>query len=174
VRSREATFWTCFPRDGINAGAPSTARAEPKRALGRKLEVREIQLKNNKLPLSAALDRVIHDSTSQNDWPVIFADALIERGWPRNLRLPQFRSGHRLLGTAYSEVTSCLTTRNWLTPSREINTESRPVRPDLRRSREGRFEPDPIIDGVVEALFASEVPLGCLHRNMSQQELYLL
>jgi hypothetical protein len=77
VRSREATFWTCFPRDRINAGAPSTARAEPKRALGRRLEVREIQLKNNKLPLSAALDRVIHDSTSQNDWPVIFANALL-------------------------------------------------------------------------------------------------
>jgi hypothetical protein len=78
VRSREATFWTCFPRDRINAGAPSTARAEPKRALGRRLEVREIQLKNNKLPLSAALDRVIHDSTSQNDWPVIFAESLTD------------------------------------------------------------------------------------------------
>jgi hypothetical protein len=25
----------------------------------------------------------------------IIADALFERGWPRNLRLPQFRSGHR-------------------------------------------------------------------------------
>ena len=78
VRSREANFWTCFSRDLINAGAPSTARAEPKRAPGRRLEVREIQLKNNKLPLSAALHRVIHNSTSQNDWPVIFADALTE------------------------------------------------------------------------------------------------
>ena len=28
----------------------------------------------------------------------ISADALIERGRPRNLRLPQFRSGHRLHG----------------------------------------------------------------------------
>ena len=45
---------------------------------------------------------------------------------------------------------------------------------DLRRSRRGRFEPDPIIDSVVEALFASEVPLGCLHRDMSKEELYLL
>ena len=25
-------------------------------------------------------------------------DALTERGWPRNLRLPQFRPGHRLSG----------------------------------------------------------------------------
>jgi hypothetical protein len=33
-----------------------------------------------------------------------------------------------------------------------------------------RFEPDPIIDSVVEALFASEGPLGCLHKDMSQQE----
>ena len=33
----------------------------------------------------------------------------------------QCRSGRI---TAYSEVTSCLTTRNWLTPSREISTES--------------------------------------------------
>jgi hypothetical protein len=101
----------------MNAGAPSTARAEPKRALGRRLEVREIQLKNNKLPLSAALDRVIHDSTSQNDWPVISADALIEHCGTRILG---FRVDHRLLGSAYLEVTSCLTTRNWLTPSGEI------------------------------------------------------
>ena len=28
------------------------------------------------------------------------ADALIERGWPRNLHLPQFRSDHRLRVTA--------------------------------------------------------------------------
>jgi hypothetical protein len=27
------------------------------------------------------------------------ADALIERVWPRNLRLPQFRSGHRQTGS---------------------------------------------------------------------------
>ena len=26
----------------------------------------------------------------------VISDALIEGGWPRNLRLPQFRSGHRL------------------------------------------------------------------------------
>jgi hypothetical protein len=37
-----------------------------------------------------------------------------------------------------------------------------------------RFKPDPIIDGVVEALFASEISLGSLHRDMSQQELDLL
>jgi len=29
----------------------------------------------------------------------IIADALFERGWPRNLRLPQFRSGRRLSGS---------------------------------------------------------------------------
>ena len=51
---------------------------------------------------------------------------------------------------------------------------SRLVGRDLRRSRRGWFEPDPIIDSVVEALFASKVALGCLHRDMSQQELYLL
>jgi hypothetical protein len=39
---------------------------------------REIQLKNNQLPLSAALDQVFHDSTSQNDWPVIFAKSLFD------------------------------------------------------------------------------------------------
>jgi hypothetical protein len=92
VRSREANFWTCFPRDRINAGAPSTARAEPKRALGRRLEVREIQLKNNKLPLSAAVDRVIHDSTSQNNWPVIFAESLTDRiGNEKSPRRPESR-----------------------------------------------------------------------------------
>ncbi len=48
------------------------------------------------------------------------------------------------------------------------------MRRNLQRSRRIRFEPDPIINGVVEALFASEVPLGCLHRDMSQEELYLL
>jgi hypothetical protein len=48
------------------------------------------------------------------------------------------------------------------------------VRRNLRRSRRIRFEPDPIINSVVEALFAAEVPLGCLHRDMSQEELYLL
>jgi hypothetical protein len=53
-------------------------------------------------------------------------------------------------------------------------TGCRPVGRDLRRSRRGWFEPDPIIDSVVEALFASKVALGCLHRDMSQQELYLL
>ena len=37
-----------------------------------------------------------------------------------------------------------------------------------------RFDPDPIIDRVVEALFASEVSLSCLHRDMSQEELDLL
>lgn len=45
---------------------------------------------------------------------------------------------------------------------------------DRPLSRPIRFEPDPIIDSVVEALLASEISLGCLHRDMSQQELNLL
>jgi hypothetical protein len=45
---------------------------------------------------------------------------------------------------------------------------------NLRRSRRVRLDSDPIIDGVVEALFASKVSLGCLHGDMTQQELYLL
>jgi hypothetical protein len=36
-----------------------------------------------------------------------------------------WESSERL--TAYSEVTGCLTTRNWVTPSGEISTESRHV-----------------------------------------------
>ena len=68
----------------------------------------------------------------------------------------------------------CNCSKNGLTlPERSVPI-CRPVGRDLRRSRRGWFEPDPIIDSVVEALFASEVPLGCLHRDMSQQELYLL
>ena len=39
---------------------------------------------------------------------------------------------------------------------------------NLRRSRPIRFEPNPIIDRVVEPLSASEVSLGCLHGNVSQ------
>ena len=45
---------------------------------------------------------------------------------------------------------------------------------NLRRSRRIRFEPNPVINSVVEALFASEVSLSCLNRDMAQQELYLL
>lgn len=52
---------------------------EPKHALARKLAVRETQLKNNKLPLSAAPHRAVDYSTSQNHWPLIFAITLIFR-----------------------------------------------------------------------------------------------
>lgn len=44
---------------------------------------------------------------------------------------------------------------------------------DLRRSRRVRFRPDPIIDGVVESLFAAQVTICCLHRNVPQKELNL-
>ena len=40
--------------------------AELEHALARVLEEKEIRLKNNKLPLSAALHRAIHNSTRQN------------------------------------------------------------------------------------------------------------
>jgi hypothetical protein len=41
----------------------------------------------------------------------------------RQQSMARFHPSHRLLGTAYSEVTSCLTTQNWLTPSGEISTD---------------------------------------------------
>ena len=41
-----------------------------------------------------------------------------------------------------------------------------PVSRNLRRSRRIPFEPDPVIDSVLEALSASEVSLGCLHREV--------
>jgi hypothetical protein len=41
-------------------------RAKQEHALAGRLAVRKIQLKNNKLPLSAALHLAIHDSLRQN------------------------------------------------------------------------------------------------------------
>lgn len=37
-----------------------------------------------------------------------------------------------------------------------------------------RFQPDLVVDGVVETLFASQVPLRRLHRDVSQKKLNLL
>jgi len=54
------------------------SRAELEHVLARGLEGKKIRLKNNKLRLSAALHRAIHNSIRQNDWPVIFANSLIE------------------------------------------------------------------------------------------------
>ena len=47
---------------------------------------------------------------------------------------------------------------------------------DLRRSLpvEIRFQPDPIIYCVAETLFAAQVPLRRLHRDMPKKELNLL
>jgi hypothetical protein len=45
---------------------------------------------------------------------------------------------------------------------------------NLRRSRRLWFQPDPIIDHVVETLFAPQISLCCLHRYVSQQKLNLL
>jgi hypothetical protein len=45
---------------------------------------------------------------------------------------------------------------------------------DLRRSPGGRFQPDTIIHGIAEALFATQVPLRCLDRDVPQKELNLL
>jgi hypothetical protein len=42
---------------------------------------------------------------------VKYGDTIVPESWP----------SYGLLGIAYSEVTSCLTTRNWLTPSGEIS-----------------------------------------------------
>ena len=44
----------------------------------------------------------------------------------------------------------------------------------LRRLRPIRFQADPIVDSVAETLFAAQIPLRCLHRDVSQQELNLL
>jgi hypothetical protein len=46
------------------------------------------------------------------------AESLIERGWPRNLRLPQLRSGHRLLGSypKTGVMSGLATTRDRLQP----------------------------------------------------------
>jgi hypothetical protein len=63
---------------------------EPKHALARNLAVRETQLKNNKLPLSAAPHRAVDHSTSQNHWPLIFAISLIDLG--RAIHLPSHSS----------------------------------------------------------------------------------
>ena len=61
-----------------------------------------------------------------------------------------------------------------MTQRSQFLPECRYVRRIGRLSRRVRFDPDPIIDGVVEALFASEISLGRLHRDVSQQELDLL
>jgi len=53
-------------------------RAEQEHALAGRLAVRKAQLKNSKLPLSAALHLAIHHFLSQNHWPLISASALTE------------------------------------------------------------------------------------------------
>jgi hypothetical protein len=51
---------------------------------------------------------------------------------------------------------------------------SRPAGWNLRRSRRVRFQANPIVHRVAETLFAAQVPLRRLHRDVSQQELNLL
>jgi hypothetical protein len=51
---------------------------------------------------------------------------------------------------------------------------SRPVVRDLRRSLRVGFQPNPIIHRIAETLFAAQVPLRRLHRDMPKKELNLL
>jgi len=44
----------------------------------------------------------------------------------------------------------------------------RPAMRNLRRFLRVRFQADTIVDRIAEALFATEVSLGCLHRNVPQ------
>jgi hypothetical protein len=50
----------------------------------------------------------------------------------------------------------------------------RPAVRDLRRSRRVRFQSNPIIHRIAEALFATQVPLRRLHRDVPEKELNLL
>jgi hypothetical protein len=61
----------------MNPALATISCVEPEHALAARLAVREIQLKNNKLPLCAAPHRSIDHSTSQKHWPLIFAFTLI-------------------------------------------------------------------------------------------------
>jgi len=63
----------------MNPALATISCVEPDHALAVSLAVREIQLKNNKLPLSAAPHRSIDHSTSQNHWPLISAISLTVR-----------------------------------------------------------------------------------------------
>ena len=52
--------------------------------------------------------------------------------------------------------------------------ECRPAVRDLRRSLRVGLQPNPIIHRVAETLFAAQVPLRRLHRDMARKELNLL
>lgn len=62
-------------------------------------------------------------------------------------------------------------------PIREGGSSISAIRPaarDSRRPRRVRFQPNPIIHFIKEALFATQVPLRRLHRDVPQKELNLL
>ena len=59
-------FWTRLPRSRTNPALAPMSRAELEHVLARGLEGKKIRLKNNKLRLSAAPHRAIHNSISQN------------------------------------------------------------------------------------------------------------
>ena len=66
VCSLGPNFWTRLPRSRTNPALAPMSRAELEHVLARGLEGKKIRLKNNKLRLSAALHRAIHNSISQN------------------------------------------------------------------------------------------------------------
>ena len=66
VCSLGPNFWTRLPRSRTNPALAPMSRAELEHVLARGLEGKKSRLKNNKLRLSAALHRAIHNSISQN------------------------------------------------------------------------------------------------------------
>lgn len=69
-----------MPQSRMNPASETISGTGAGHELGDRLEVRETRLKNNKRPLSAAQHRAIRNSTSQEYWPIISANALIEHG----------------------------------------------------------------------------------------------
>lgn len=70
----------------MNLAQTTMSSAEQEHALAGRLAVRKIHLKNNRSPLPAALHLAIHHFLSQNHWPVISAEALIEARTTENYR----------------------------------------------------------------------------------------
>lgn len=61
-----------------------------------------------------------------------------------------------------------------ITANRKLLPRCRPAWWDLSRSHHTWFQPDSIIDGVAESLFAAQVAFRRLYGNVSQQKLNLL
>ena len=71
-------FWTRLLRSRTNPALAPMSGAEPERALAGGLEGKEIQLKNNKLPLSARCIERFTIPRVKTHWPVIVLLATVE------------------------------------------------------------------------------------------------